>query len=391
MKRVIVLGATGSIGVQALKVIAASPDLYVAGLSCDRSVALLLEQAISLRVNDVAVADERAAATIPGALYPELSVRAGSGAAARLVREVDADLVLNAIVGFAGLESTLAALECGRALALANKESLVCAGSLVTELAARQGVEILPGDSEHPALYQLVGAAGPRAVDSLVITASGGPFRGWDPARLTAVTREQALAHPTWSMGEKITIDSATLMNKALKVIEAHPLSGLAYDRIEVVVHPQSLVHALVRMVDGALLAHLGVADMRVPIAYALHHPERATVAVERLDLSGGISLDFAAPDEETFPAIGLARAAGAKGDAATCALNAANEVAVRSFLKGGLPFLGIRQVVRKIVEASEAGSFGTYAEAVAVDEQARGAAVAVCVEVANARMDCSD
>ncbi|NLE10090.1 MAG: 1-deoxy-D-xylulose-5-phosphate reductoisomerase, partial [Actinobacteria bacterium] len=214
MKRVIVLGSTGSIGVQALQVVAASSDLCVVGLSCDRNVTLLLEQAASLGVADIAIADEVAAAGVPGVLYPELSVRAGAAAAARLVREVEADLVLNAIVGFAGLESTLAAVESGRALALANKESLVCAGSLVMEAARQRGVEVLPVDSEHSALYQLIGAAKAEAVESVVITASGGPFRGWDAEDLRTVTREQALAHPTWSMGEKISIDSATLVNK---------------------------------------------------------------------------------------------------------------------------------------------------------------------------------
>lgn len=379
MKRVVVLGATGSIGVQALRVIAAASDLCVAGLSCDRNVALLLEQATSLRVTDVAIADERAAATVSGALYPELNVRSGPGGAARLVREVEAEVVLNAIVGFAGLESTLAALEGRRVLALANKESLVCAGSLVTDLAAQRGMEILPVDSEHSALYQLVAAAGRQAVDSVIITASGGPFRGWSRADLAAVTREQALAHPTWSMGEKISIDSATLMNKGLEVIEAHHLFGLPYDRIEVVLHPQSIVHGLVRMVDGALLAHLGRADMRVSIAYALHYPERKTVTGVQLDLSAGVSLDFASPDEEAFPAIRLAREAGAQGDAATCALNAANEVAVRSFLKGMLPFLGISEVVEEVLQASDGGTLGTYDEVAAVDGWARRAAVEAC------------
>jgi 1-deoxy-D-xylulose-5-phosphate reductoisomerase len=379
VKRVVVLGATGSIGVQALRVIAAASDLCVAGLSCDRNVALLLEQATSLRVTDVAIADERAAATVSGALYPELNVRSGPGGAARLVREVEAEVVLNAIVGFAGLESTLAALEGRRVLALANKESLVCAGSLVTDLAAQRGMEILPVDSEHSALYQLVAAAGRQAVDSVIITASGGPFRGWSRADLAAVTREQALAHPTWSMGEKISIDSATLMNKGLEVIEAHHLFGLPYDRIEVVLHPQSIVHGLVRMVDGALLAHLGRADMRVSIAYALHYPERKTVTGVQLDLSAGVSLDFASPDEEAFPAIRLAREAGAQGDAATCALNAANEVAVRSFLKGMLPFLGISEVVEEVLQASDGGTLGTYDEVAAVDGWARRAAVEAC------------
>jgi 1-deoxy-D-xylulose-5-phosphate reductoisomerase len=381
MKRIIILGATGSIGVQALQVVAASSNLTVVGLSCDRNVKLLVEQAVSLGVDDLAIADETAAAGVPAGLYPTARIRTGAGGAARLVREVEADVVLNAIVGFAGLESTLAALEAGRPVALANKESLVCAGDLVNGLAARQGLSILPVDSEHSALFQLVAAAGRDAVDSLVITASGGPFRGRTREELRAVTREQALAHPTWSMGEKITIDSATLMNKGLEVIEAHHLFGLAYDRIEVVVHPQSLVHAFVRLVDGALLSHLGRPDMRVPIAFALHYPERVHVATRSLDLAAGVTLDFAAPDEVTFPAIALAREAGAKGDRCTCALNAANEVAVRAFLDGRLGFLGISEVVGAVTAGSEGGSFGTYEEVVAVDSEARLMAERVCAE----------
>jgi 1-deoxy-D-xylulose-5-phosphate reductoisomerase len=381
MKRVIILGATGSIGVQALQVVAASSNLTVVGLSCDRNVKLLVEQAQSLGVDDLAIADETAAAGVPASLYPTARIRTGAGGAARLVREVEADLVLNAIVGFAGLESTLASLEAGCPVALANKESLVCAGDLVNGLAARQGLSILPVDSEHSALFQLVAAAGQDAVDSLVITASGGPFRGRPRDELRAVTREQALAHPTWTMGEKITIDSATLMNKGLEVIEARHLFGLPYDRIEVVVHPQSLVHALVRLVDGALLSHLGCPDMRVPIAFALHYPERVHVATRSLDLGAGVTLDFAAPDEVTFPAIGLARKAGVKGDRCTCALNAANEVAVRAFLDGRLGFLGISEVVGAVTAESEGGSFGTYEEVAAVDSEARLMAERVCAE----------
>ena len=379
MRRVIVLGATGSIGVQALQVVAASGALTVVGLSCDRNVELLLEQAVSLGVDELAIADEQAAATVWPRLYPELNVRVGAGAAARLVREVEAELVLNAIVGFAGLESTLAALDNRRTLALANKESLVCGGTLVTDLAARRGAAILPVDSEHSALFQLVEAASGEAIESLLITASGGPFRGKPARELASVTPEQALAHPTWSMGDKITIDSATLMNKGLEVIEAHHLFAQPYDRIEVVLHPQSLVHALVRLVDGALLAHLGMADMRVPIAFALHYPERAHVNVPPLDLSRGLSLDFSAPDEETFPAIGLAREAGSRGDAATCALNAANEVAVRAFLDGALPFAGICMVVEAVLEQSAGGRLGTYDEVAAVDSWARERAAEAC------------
>lgn len=372
MKRVIVLGSTGSIGVQALQVVASSNDLTVVGLSCDRNVTLLLEQAMSLGVEDLAIAHEGAAATITPALFSELVVRAGVGAAARLVREVEADIVLNAIVGFAGLESTLASVECGRTLALANKESLVCAGTLVTEMAARNDVQVLPVDSEHSALFQLVAAASPEALGSVIITASGGPFFGKDRGELRAVTPEEALAHPTWSMGRKISIDSATLMNKGLEVIEAHHLFSLPYEKIEVVVHPQSVVHAMVRMVDGAVLAHLGVADMRVPIAYALRHPARGPLDTAKLDLASCGRLDFASPDEETFPAIRLARQAGSHGDRATCALNAANEVAVEAFLEGMLPFLGICEVAEQVVGQSDLGDFGTYEEVKDVDRWAR-------------------
>jgi 1-deoxy-D-xylulose-5-phosphate reductoisomerase len=227
-----------------------------------------------------------------------------------------------------------------------------------------------------------VKAAGKESIESLVITASGGPFRGWDAERLAAATREEALAHPTWSMGAKITIDSATLMNKGLEVIEAHHLFGIRYEQIEVVLHPQSVVHALVRMNDGALLAHLGIADMRVPIAYALHYPERAPVAVDRLDLRGGLSLDFSAPDEGTFPAIRLAREAGAKGDVAACAMNAANEVAVQAFLGGVLPFTGIFDVVERAVRTSGSGVFGTYEEVASVDRAAREVAAEACADL---------
>jgi 1-deoxy-D-xylulose-5-phosphate reductoisomerase len=384
MKRVLILGSTGSIGVQALQVIAGSPDLTVVGLSCGSNVSRLLEQAAALGVANVAIEDERAAAGAGLSLYPGLRVRAGAGAAARLVREVEADMVLNAIVGFAGLESTLATLENGSPLALANKESLVCAGGLVMELAARHGIRILPVDSEHSALFQLVEAAGREAVRAVVITASGGPFRGKTRDELRLVTRDQALAHPTWSMGAKISVDSATLMNKGLEVIEAHHLFGLPYDGVEVVVHPQSVVHALVRLVDGALLAHLGVADMRVPIAYALHYPQRAAMNTPALDLQALGGLLFEAQDEGVFPSIALARAAGYRGDRATCSLNAANEMAVHAFLAGRLPFLGIPEVVDRVLSRSDEGGFTSYDQVVAVDAEARRLAGEACKTVAN-------
>ncbi len=378
MKRIVVLGSTGSIGSQALEVIAASDEMKVVGLSCERNAALLLEQAVATGCPDVAVADE---ASAEAASNPSggIRVRRGGRAAAQLVREVEADLVLNAIVGFAGLESTLVAVENGTCLALANKESLVCAGTLVTSLARSRGVQIVPVDSEHSALYQLIGAAGPEAVQSVVVTGSGGPFRGRSVEQLRGVTRDEALAHPTWSMGAKISIDSATLMNKGLEVIEAHHLFALPYTHIDVVIHPQSVVHALVRMVDGALLAHMGMPDMKVPIAYALHYPRRSTVETPYLDLEAGLSLEFERADDVTFPALSLARAAGARGDLTTCALNAANEVAVHAFLAGLLPFVGITEVVAEVVGQSDSGTIGTYEEAKAVDVWARQKARALC------------
>ena len=379
MKRVIVLGSTGSIGTQALEVIGASGHMRVVGLSCHSSADLLLRQAAAMGCRELAIGDERAAATAAGRTLSDTVLRRGPGAAAQLVSEVESDVVLNAIVGFAGLEATLAALERGRVLALANKESLVCAGTMVGALAAKGGGLILPVDSEHSALYQLVAAAGRKAVEALVITGSGGPFLGRASDYLATVTRDQALAHPTWTMGEKISIDSATLMNKGLEVIEAHHLFDMPYEQIEVVIHPQSIVHSLVRMVDGALLAHLGMPDMRVPIAYALHYPERAPIPAAPLDLGKGVALEFGPPDDETFPALRLAREAGKRGDAFTCALNAANEVAVRTFLEGRICFPDIWGVIDDVMQQTEEGALGTYEEAVGVDDWARNRASVAC------------
>jgi 1-deoxy-D-xylulose-5-phosphate reductoisomerase len=355
MKRVILLGSTGSIGTQALQVIAASTGLTVVGLSCDRNVRLLLEQAVSLGVTDVAIADEQAAATVTPSLYPELKILAGAGAAARLVREVEADLVLNAIVGFAGLDSTLATLEAGRGLALANKESLVCAGSLVMKLAERRGIAVLPVDSEHSALFQLIGAAGPGSVLSAVLTASGGPFRGATKSELATVTTAQALAHPTWAMGAKITIDSATLMNKGLEVIEAHYLFNMPYDKIDVIIHPQSIVHSMVEYVDGSVIAQMSVPDMKLPIMYALAYPDRAKGAVQPLDLKKTGKLDFYPVDFKKFPAFSMALSAGRTGGTMPACMNAANEAAVKNFLKGRIKFDKIPYYIGRAMKAHKA------------------------------------
>ena len=286
MRRVIVLGSTGSIGTQALDVIGRSDELEVVGLAAQSSFEPLLEQAREHRVPRVALADETAAARASEA-WTAGEVLGGPEGLLQLVVETDCDLVLNALVGSAGLAPTVAILGEGIDVALANKESLVVGGELVTALSEATGAHVIPVDSEHAALHQLVAGERPGTVDRLVLTASGGPFRGRTRDELAEVTREQALAHPTWDMGGKITIDSATLMNKGLELIEAHHLFGVPYEQIDVVVHPQSIVHALVNLNDGSSLAHLGYPDMRVPISYALHYPERADVPVDTLDLVG--------------------------------------------------------------------------------------------------------
>jgi 1-deoxy-D-xylulose-5-phosphate reductoisomerase len=351
MRRILVLGSTGSIGTQALEIVAASEDLEVVGLSAERSWEQAVEQARAHGVRRIALADADAAARAAEA-WTDGEVLAGAEGLVRLVTESDAELVLNAVVGAAGLGPTVAALGEGIDLALANKESLVVGGELVTQLAEATGAQIVPVDSEHSALHQLIGAEPPGTVERLVLTASGGPFRGRTPAELEDVTVEQALAHPTWDMGGKITIDSATLMNKGLELIEAHHLFATPYDRIVVVVHPQSIVHSLVDLCDGATLAHLGYPDMRVPISYALHHPDRVDVAAaQRLDLAAVGALTFEPVDEEAFPCLGLARQAAVAGGTAPCVLNAANEVAVHAFLGGRLGFTGIPAVIERVLE----------------------------------------
>ena len=281
-------------------------------------------------------------------------------------------------MGFAGLPATFWALERGIDLALANKESLVGGGELATAAWKEGGGRILPVDSEHSAAFQLLEGRARETVHSLVLTASGGPFRGRRRLDLSGVTPAEALAHPTWNMGPKITVDSATLMNKGLELIEAHFLFDLPYERIEVVVHPTSVVHALVRLRDGAALAHLGYPDMRVPISYALTYPDRAETPIEPLDLGAGLILEFAAPDDQAFPCLALARAAGEAGRTAPCVLNAANEVAVAAFLDGGLPFLAIPEVVEGTLNATDTVAAHDLEELIAIDAEARKTAAAL-------------
>jgi 1-deoxy-D-xylulose-5-phosphate reductoisomerase len=345
-KRVALLGATGSIGRQALEIIDAHPGLeLVAAASGSQPI------------------DGLAPLTQTG------------GDLTTLLDRAEPDVVLNAVVGFAGLPATLWALERGADLALANKESLVAAGELALAARRRGGGRLLPVDSEHSAAFQCLEGRAPGTVDSLVLTASGGPFRGKTAADLEHVTPDEALAHPTWSMGPKITVDSATLANKGLELIEAHFLFGLPYDRIEVVVHPTSIVHALVRFRDGAALAHLGYPDMRVPISYALTYPERAATPIPRLDLASGLTLEFHAPDLETFPMLALAREAGERGGTYPCAYNAANEVAVEAFLDGRLAFLAIAGLVERALDAVDGAPARDVDDLVEADADARRAA----------------
>ena len=365
------MGSTGSIGTQALEVVEGSDQLEVVGLPAASSWETLVEQARAHGVERVALADEHAAAGASEA-WTAGHVLGSAEGLVELITGADCDLVLNALVGSAGLGPTIAALGEGLDLALANKESLVVGGELVTALAEATGAGLIPVDSEHSALYQLISSERPGTIDRLVLTASGGPFRGRSAGDLQGVTREEALAHPTWDMGGKITIDSATLMNKGLELIEAHHLFGVPYDAIDVVVHPQSIVHALVHLNDGASLAHLGYPDMRVPISFALHHPERADVPVPTLDLAELGALTFEAPDTSTFACLALAREAAGAGGTAPCVLNAANEVAVHAFLGGEIGFLDIPRLIERALAELPAQPVRHFSDLYAADSEAR-------------------
>jgi 1-deoxy-D-xylulose-5-phosphate reductoisomerase len=343
MKRIALLGATGSIGRQAVEIIDAHPELeLVAAASGSRPI---------------------------DGLAPLTQV---GGDPTELLERAQPDVVLNAVVGFAGLPATLWALERGIDLALANKESLVAAGELATAAWRRGGGRLLPVDSEHSAAYQCLEGRDPETVHSLVLTASGGPFRGRGREELADVTPDEALSHPTWNMGPKITIDSATLANKGLELIEAHFLFDLDYEQIEVVIHPTSTVHALVRFRDGAALAHLGYPDMRIPISFALAYPDRAATPIPPLDLASGLTLEFEAPDLETFPPLGLAREAGERGGTYPCAFNAANEVAVAAFLDGRLPFLAIAETIEETLGSVDGAPARDLNDLLEADAEAR-------------------
>jgi len=374
---VAVVGSTGSIGTQALDVCAAERDRYdVVALAAGSSWQQLAEQAQAVRPEVVAIGDESVATDLAAAVPPGTEVVAGPDALAAMARA--ADVVVNGVVGFAGLPVTIEALRSGRRLALANKESLIAGGPVVQAVRSTPGAEIVPVDSEHCAVHQCLRSGRSEEVARIVLTASGGPFRGRTRADLAAVTVDDALAHPTWKMGPKITVDSSTLMNKGLEVIEAHELFGVGYDRIDVVVHPQSIVHSMVEFTDGATIGQLSLPDMRGPIAYALAYPERSGVPFGRIDWSVVGRLDFEPPDLEAFPALGLAYEAGRVGGSAPAWLNAANEVAVEAFLAGRLGWLGIAEVLNDALSLHDGTVLREVADVIEVDRRARAAAAGV-------------
>jgi 1-deoxy-D-xylulose-5-phosphate reductoisomerase len=381
-----IAGSTGSIGTQTLDVIAGEPERFeVVALGAGSSVDLLAEQARRFSPKVVAIADASLASALEAAVPAGTEVIAGPDALAQIATV--ADVCVNGVVGFAGLGVTLATLEAGRRLALANKESLIAGGPVVQTVRRQAGAgELVPVDSEHCAVHQCLRAQDPDAragewVSRIVLTASGGPFRGRSRSDLAHVTIDDALAHPTWSMGPKITIDSSTLMNKGLEVIEAHELFGVGYDRIEVVVHPQSIVHSMVELTDGATIAQLSQPDMRLPIAYALAYPERVGTPFGRIDWATLGHLDFEPPDLEAFPCLGLAYEAGRAGELAPATLNAANEVAVAAFLDGKIAWTSIPEVLMEVLARHDGGHADSVDAVIDADRRGRAAATAVIDE----------
>ena len=377
MKNVAILGSTGSIGAQAVEVAVLLADsINVGALTANSNGRLLVEQADLLKPDRVALSDSKAAGEFEGA-FKEMGIEfyGGPDGIEKLLRDGAYDLVLNSIVGFAGLAPTLNVLEQGIPLALANKESLVAGGRLVMEASRKNDAPVIPVDSEHSAIFQCLKGEDLSKLRRIILTASGGPFRDTPYDELEKVTVKAALAHPTWSMGPKVTVDSATLMNKGLEVLEAHHLFGVGLDDVEVVVHPQSVMHSMVEMVDGSVLAHLGVPDMRIPIQYALTHPDRAPNPACYLSLTEGGTLTFRELDDERFPCISLAYHAGRLGGTYTTALNAANEEAVSAFLSERIGFMDIPAVVEQVLEKHKAFDGDTMEEIVTADGDARDTA----------------
>jgi len=377
--RVAIAGSTGSIGTQTLDVVRAEgPHRYqVVALGAGSSAEALVEQAKEFHPALVAVADERARRAVADALAPlDIDVVPDQEAVVEL-----ADVVINGVVGFAGLQVTIETLRAGKRLGLANKESLIAAGPVVQPLRSTPGAELIPVDSEHCAVHQCLRSGADREIARIVITASGGPFRGRTADELANVTVAEALTHPTWSMGPKITVDSSTLMNKGLEVIEAHELFGVEYDRIEVVVHPQSVVHSMAEFTDGTTMAQLSLPDMRLPIAYALAYPERVATPFGRIDWTALSHLDFEPPDLDAFPCLGLAYDAGRAGETVPAWLNAANEVAVEAFLGGRIPWITIPDVLTEVLSRHDGGYADSVDAVIEADRVARTAARQVIAE----------
>jgi 1-deoxy-D-xylulose-5-phosphate reductoisomerase len=384
VKRIAILGSTGSIGQSALAVVDAHADrLRVVGLAAGENVGLLADQIARYRPSIAAMASTAALDRLRPLVPPGVTLGGtGREGLVAVASHPDVDLVLCASAGTDGLEAVVAAIEHGKTVALANKEVLVMAGRLVTEAASRRGVTILPVDSEHNAIHQCLHGRPPSEIARLVLTASGGPFRGRSASDLSKVSAEDALKHPTWQMGRKITIDSATLMNKGLEVIEARWLFGVGPDQIDVVIHPQSVVHSMVELTDGSLIAQMGVTDMRLPIQYAFSYPERWRAPLPRLDLARAGRLDFEVPDTEAFPCLRLAYRALGAGGSAPLVLNAANEIAVARFLEGRVAFSMIPQVIERTLDAHTPAEAETLEAVRALDRWARDHARAIADEV---------
>jgi 1-deoxy-D-xylulose-5-phosphate reductoisomerase len=374
VKSITILGSTGSIGTQALQVIAAYPERFrVEALTARRNVELLARQALRFKPNMVVIADEERYMELKSLLRDEdVKVYAGSDAIAQVAETDAVDVVLTAMVGYSGLQPTVSAIRAGKCVALANKETLVVAGELISQLAARHGAAILPVDSEHSAIFQCLAGEGDNPVEKLILTASGGPFRGKDEAFLRQVTPAQALRHPNWSMGAKVTIDSASMMNKGFEAIEARWLFGVSPAHIEVLVHPQSIIHSMVQFADGSIKAQLGAPDMRLPIQYALTYPDRLLAEIPRVDFDLCRALTFERPDTRTFPCLELAFEATRRGGNLPCALNAANEVAVEAFLQERLPFTGIPAVIERVINNITQITSPSLEDYAATDETAR-------------------
>jgi 1-deoxy-D-xylulose-5-phosphate reductoisomerase len=374
MKKLAILGSTGSIGTQALDVVSAHPDEFsVEVLTAHSNADLLISQALKYKVNSVVIGDESKYETVKNALWEAgVKVYAGAKALEQIVESTEVDMVLTALVGAAGLRPTINAIEAGKHIALANKETLVVAGDLVTKLAKQKGVNIYPVDSEHSAIFQCLAGEWDNKIEKIYLTASGGPFRGKSKEELAAVTKAQALKHPNWDMGAKITIDSASLMNKGLEVIEAKWLFNLQPDQIDVIVHPQSIIHSIVQFEDGSMKAQMGLPDMKLPIQYALGYPKRLKADFPRFNFMNYPQLTFERPDRETFRCLNLAFEAMKQGGNAACIMNAANEIAVALFLQDKIGFLQIADVVERTMEKAAFIAQPSLEDFIASDGEAR-------------------